>query len=656
MAERKGNISVNTQDIFPIIKKWLYSEHDIFLRELVANACDAITKRASLARTRNVEVAEGAVEIKVDKKAKTITITDNGLGMTEEEVEKYIAQLAFSGAEEFVKNMKDAGADSKNDIIGKFGLGFYSSFMVADTVTVESLSMNEGAKAVKWSCSGDVDYTFEDSNKKEIGTTITLYVNKESEDFLNGHKVISTLKNHCDFMPYPITVNDLEREKSVAKDIEENAKLEADKQRPITPYTPTIVNNTEPLWKKDPSTLKDEDYKTFYRELFPMDGDPLFWIHLKVDHPFTLEGILYFPKFNPQKPVNERNIRMYCKQVFVSDDVKNVIPEYLSLLKGTVDSTDIPLNVSRSSLQGDPNIRRISNYITKKVGEALKKLFKNDRERYEEIWQDIHLFVKYGTISDEKFDEVMRPYVLFKNSEDKLVTLNEYKESTPEAYKEKLKDKVIYAQKEKSDNSLKEQLLSEGVHVIETEDYIDPHFMQNVEMKKQGDDSLSFVSIDSEIENILSSENTTDADMKLKDIFKEILVGPEASEEEKKSDPMKALGGLEIDVKKLKNSTHPAYFKVDEQMKRMQQMTQQMGNMMGGNFPIKRTLVINPANPLIQNTLKIWEKGNKNLAEKICYHVQDLADISSEGLNKEQKDAFVTRSQKLIQELSQFAL
>ena len=382
MTSRKGTISVNTTDIFPIIKKWLYSEHDIFLRELVANATDAITKRAMIGRTTNQEIPTGKITASVNKDAKTITISDNGIGMTEAEVEKYIAQLAFSGAEEFVKKMKAEGNTSNTDIIGKFGLGFYSAFMVSSKVEVETLSMNEGATPTKWISEGETDYTFEPSTKTDVGTTITLHINPESEEFLTAWKVSSTLKKFCDFMPYEITVID-----ALAK--EESAN-------------PGLVNDTNPIWKRDPQTLKDEDYKEFYHKLFPMDGDPLFWIHLKVDHPFTLDGVLFFPKLNPNKPFNESNIRLYNKQVFVSNNVKDIVPEFLSLLKGCIDSSDIPLNVSRSSLQGDPNIKKISNYVIKKVAESLKKLFNNDRAKYETIWEDIALFIKYGAVSDMK--------------------------------------------------------------------------------------------------------------------------------------------------------------------------------------------------------------------------------------------------------------
>lgn len=646
MSERKGTITVETGDIFPIIKKWLYSEHDIFLRELVSNSTDAITKRATLARTRNTELPEGRIDVSVNKSNKTITIEDNGLGMSEAEVEKYIAQLAFSGAEEFIKKMEEAGGPEKNsDIIGKFGLGFYSAFMVAEKVVVDSLSMEEGATPTRWTCEGDTEYTFSESDKKEVGTRITLHVNADGEEFLDEFKVSSTLRNFCDFMPYPIGI--LDEEKEPTKPLKEDGTVDED--APAVAATPSIINNTEPLWRKDPKELKDEDYKAFYRSMFPMDPEPLFWIHLKVDHPFTLEGILYFPKLNKNQPFKENNIRLYSKQVFVSDNVKNVIPDFLSLLKGAIDSTDIPLNVSRSALQGDPNIRRISNYVVKKVGEALKVLYKKDREKYESIWEDIGIFIKYGCVSDTKFDEVMRDKVIFKNSDDKYVTLAEYKESIPAEKKEKLGDKVLYFEAGKSDYSLRTNLKEAGIHAIETDDHIDPHFMQHVETHKVGDNAYQFGSLDTEVHNVLDVENTTEEDIKIKELFAKIL------SPEKKEGDEPTLDGTEIEIQKIKNSTSPAYFKTDEQMKRFAKMAQSMGQ--NAMFPTKKTLVINPSNPLIQNALKIHEKGNhEELVDKICHHVEDLATISSEGLRNEDKDLFVKRSQELIQELTNMAL
>jgi molecular chaperone HtpG len=623
MTERRGTIAVQTSDIFPIIKKWLYSEHDIFVRELVSNATDAITKRAGLARTQNQEVPEGRVSVIVNKEARTITISDNGLGMDESEIEKYIAQLAFSGAEEFVQKMK--GANEKGaDIIGKFGLGFYSAFMVADKVVVDSLSMREGATPARWVCEGDVDYTFEPGDKKEVGTTITLHVSTEGEAYLDKWKIREVLKRYCDFMPYSIALLDTS---------DKEAKEE-------------IINETKPIWKQDPSTLTDEDYKNFFKELYPMDQEPLFWIHLRVDHPFTLEGVLYFPKINPKMPFQEKNIRLFSKQVFVSDNVKNIIPEFLSLLKGVVDSPDIPLNVSRSSLQGDPNVGKISNYIVKKVAESLKKLFRNDREQYERIWGDIGLFVKYGCMSDEKFDEQMREMTVFKNPAGKLVTLPEYREAVPAAFKEKLGDKVLYFEKDKADPTLRTQLASEGIWSLEVDEQIDPHFMQHAEYKKLGEQNWQFASVDAEIGNLLESENADAADTEIRELFQNILVGTTKAEETA-ADPSK----IDIEIQKLKNATAPAYFKTDEQLKRFAKMAQSMGQ--NSAFPLKRTLVVNPGNPLIRNVLKLNESGkNRLLVEKLCRHVESLAAISSEGLKSEDKEAFVRQGQDLITELT----
>lgn len=640
---RKGSISVQTQDIFPIIKKWLYSEHDIFVRELVSNACDAITKRATLARTSNLDAPKGEVTVTIDKEAKTITIADDGIGMNEEEVEKYIAQLAFSGAEEFVKKMEAEGNTdaTKDEIIGKFGLGFYSAFMVANKVEVESLSMQEGHKATKWTCAGDTDYEFSDSDKNTVGTTITLHINEESADFLNSWKTRQTLTQYCDFMPYPIQLVDLEENKRIEA---ENAKAEKEEDKKPIPHD--IINDTTPLWKKDPSSITDDEYKQFFSKLYPMDGEPLFWLHLNVDHPFTLQGILFFPKFNPNKPMNENSIKLYCRQVFVSDNVKNIVPDFLGLLKGTIDSTDIPLNVSRSALQGDPNIKKISNYIVKKVAEALKKLFKNDREKYEAVWEDIKLFVKYGSVSDNKFDELMRPYVLFKNSEEKLVTLQEYKDSIPAEYKEKVGNTMITFNPEESDASLKSQLLAAGIHTLVVDNHIDPHYQQHTEMHKVGEMELKWSAVDTEFENILAGEKHEDDD-KVKDLFTEVLVG-----EVKENEP----ANLDIEVKSFSDSGNAAYIKIDQQMKRFQQMTQAMGQNTAFNMPVKKTLVVNPLNPLIQNALKLWSNDKKDLAGRIAHHVQDLATISSEGLEQQAKEDFVKRSQTLVQELSNLAL
>ena len=646
MTTREGHISVDTKDIFPIIKKWLYSEHDIFLRELIANASDAITKRATLSRSTGQELPTGKISVNVNQENKTVEIIDNGIGMTEEEVEKYIAKLAFSGAEEFVKKMEDAGSESTNDIIGKFGLGFYSVFMVSDKVEVETLSMTEGATPTKWTCEGQTTYTFSESDKTEVGTKITLHINEESKDFLNKWKLNETLKNHCDFMPYEIYLLDLNEK---VKPTKEDGSVDED--APEVAAEPMLINDTNPIWKRDPKEVTDEEYKNLYRKLYPMDGEPLFWLHLKVDHPFTLDGVLFFPKFNPMKPFNDKNIRLYCRQVFVSDNVKDIIPEFLGLLKGTIDSVDIPLNVSRSSLQGDPNIKKISNYIIKKVAESLKKLYKKDRDKYNEIWNDIGLFVKYGSVSDNKFDELMRDKVLFKTNEDKHLTIPEYFESIPADYKEKLKGKVIYFEKGKENISLLNQIKEIGIQAVETDDHIDPHFIQHTEAHKVGDQEVKFVSIDSEIENIFETENTNEDDLKVKDMFFEYLGIPKSDDAENQAGPKEK----SVEISKTKNTGTAAYIKIDESMKRFQHMTKSMGN--DSAFPVTKTLVINPSNSLIQNAYKLHTSGkNTDLAKKLCLHVEDLARVSSEEMSPNEKQSFVKRSQDILQELTNLAL
>jgi molecular chaperone HtpG len=668
-AKKTGSISVDTSDILPIIKKWLYSEHDIFLRELISNSCDAITKREAYSRTNNLESSEGEIFVEVNKEAKTIKVKDNGIGMTEEEVEKYISQLAFSGAEEFVNEMKKQGVETKADIIGKFGLGFYSAFMVAKSVEVETLSASTGAIPVKWVSSGSEEYSLEDSTKNEVGTIITIHVDEDSENFLDKWNVNSTLKRYCDFMPYPILVGTSEEivdhykalenpTPEVTPEEELKTSTEDAENKEEAPEGPTLIeplNQTMPLWRKQPSELKDEDYKEFYRNMFPTEQEPLFWIHLNVDHPFNLQGVLFFPKLNKTKPVNDRSIKLYAKQVYVSDNVKDVVPEFLALLKGCIDSTDIPLNVSRSALQGDPNIKKITNYIVKKVAESLKKLFKKDRSKFEAIWEDISLFVKYGIISDKKFDEMMRSMVIFNNSEEKKVTFEEYQALVPEDLKEKLKNKYIYFEQGKADNTLRKELLDAGVHVLETESYIDPHFMQHLEMNKKDEkDEMKFVSIGSEFENVLSETAAEADDLKVQDLFKAALTpeAVESTESKEDAQPAPNLNSLEVEVKNMKSTSFTAYFKVDEQMKRFAQMTQAMGNA-GMSLPVKKTLVVNPSNPLIKNALKLSEQSeNKELAFKICHAVQDLAAISGEGFSDDEKTSFVTRSQSLLEELT----
>lgn len=633
MGQKKGHISVNTQDIFPIIKKWLYSEHDIFLRELISNSSDAITKRSTLSRLQNIETPIGKITVAIDKNKKTLTISDNGLGMTEEEVEKYIAQLAFSGAEEFVNKMKDTG-DLKEDIIGKFGLGFYSAFMVADKVEIDTLSFKEDSTATKWTCDGETEYEFSESERTEVGTSITLFINEESADFLETYKTRVVVKKYCEFMPYKIHMLDVNEFERI---LEENKK--AEKEEDKKPLPEDIINKNEPLWKKDPTTLKDEDYKAFYQELFPFQPEPLFWLHLNVDHPFELQGVLFFPKVDRTKPMSDNNIKLYSKQVFVSDNVKNIIPEFLGLLKGTIDSSDIPLNVSRSSLQGDPNIQKISNYIIKKVAESLKKLFKSDRERFETVWDDIALFVKYGAVSDTKFDELIRPYTLLKTTDGKCFTFEEYAAAIPETFKEKLENKVIYVEEANYDSSLAKKFENESIPLFSTDTYIDPHFMQHVEFQSSAGTKVSFTALDTEFENLFATE-TSEENKEIQTIFEDVLSPKDDKEKESFSVELKTLGAEDA----------PVYLKIDEQSKRMQKMTQSMGQD-ASMFPLKTSLVVNPTHPLIQKVAKLWGSEKKELAGKICFHLKDLANISQGQWDQKAKADFINRSQEIIQEL-----
>ena len=610
---KQGKINVSAQDIFPIIKKWLYSEHDIFLRELVANATDAITKRATLSRSLNIELPEGKIQITLDKENKKLILEDNGLGMTQEEVEKYLAQVAFSGATEFIEKLKEQGQQPNADIIGKFGLGFYSAFMVSNKVEVDSLSFQEGATPTKWVCEGNPEYTFHPSDKKEVGTTITLHLNEESLDFLESYKVSETLKKFCSFMPYSIFVQE---EK---------------------------INETSPLWKKSPQETTEQEYKDFYNKLFPFEEEPLFWLHLKIDHPFTLEGILYFPKFNPSKPFQEKTIKLYNKQVFVSDSVKSIVPEFLALLKGVIDSSDIPLNVSRSSLQGDPNVTKISNYVIKKVAEELKKLFKNDRTKFETLWPDIQIFVQYGIISDTKFDEYLRPYCVFKTSQNKFLTLEEYKNAIPAEYQEDFKDIVIYYEKNKENVGLLFPLQERNIPCVEIDEMMGPHFIQHVEFKPLAQEAklqFQFKSLDFALEKIQknTTQEVTPQEIELKELFTSSLKAAEQKEE------------LEIEVKGFDLQNVPAYFKEDEQMKRFAHMSKAMGQ--SASFPIKKTLVVNSKNPLVQKLSQLQEtQKDSPLVSDLCHYVADLANLAEEGLKGAEKQAFLERSQRIFSAL-----
>ncbi|MGZ3840393.1 MAG: molecular chaperone HtpG, partial [Flavisolibacter sp.] len=436
MIQQKGSISIHTENIFPIIKKFLYSDHEIFLRELVSNAVDATQKIKRLASLGqyNQELGDLTVRVSIDEKAKTLTISDHGLGMTAEEITKYINQIAFSGATEFMEKFKEAG--DANEIIGRFGLGFYSAFMVAEKVEIQTRSYQEGAEPARWTCDGSTEFEITEGDRQERGTDVILYINSESEEFLQEQRIQEILDKYARFLPVPIQFGN--RTKS-----EEDGVDEKGEPRYKTVEVPNIINNTQPIWTKQPADLKDEDYLNFYRELYPYSEDPLFWIHLNVDYPFHLTGVLYFPKLKNDFEVQRNKIKLYSRQVFITDEVKDIVPEFLMLLHGVIDSPDIPLNVSRSFLQADGNVKKINNYITKKVADKLAELFKNDRAGFEEKWPDIGLFVKYGMVSEDKFYDKAKDFALLTNTDKKNFTLTEYKDKVSATQTDK-DDRLVY--------------------------------------------------------------------------------------------------------------------------------------------------------------------------------------------------------------------
>ncbi|MEQ9006562.1 MAG: molecular chaperone HtpG, partial [Ekhidna sp.] len=478
MAE-KGTISIHTENIFPIIKKFLYSDHEIFLRELVSNAVDASQKIKQLASLGEYtgELGKLTVEVSFDEKKKTITISDNGIGMTEEEIKKYINQIAFSGATEFVEKYKDK-ADNQQ-IIGHFGLGFYSAFMVAKKVEINTLSHQEGAESAKWICTGETDFEIKKGTRKKRGTDIILHIADDSEVFLNEHRLQGILDKYSKFLPIPIKFGQKEEQVEDGKDKDDKPKYKTVKKD-------NIINDTDPIWTKSPSELKDQDYLDFYKTLYPFSDDPLFWIHLNVDYPFNLTGVLYFPKLKKDFDLQKNKIQLYSRQVFITDEVKDIVPEFLQLLHGVIDSPDIPLNVSRSYLQSDSNVKKINGYITKKVADKLSELFKNDRKGYEEKWEDIGVFVKYGMISEEKFDEKAKDFALVKNMEGKHFTIEEYKKHIEANQTNKDKNVVaLYTTNKDKQHGYINTAQKRSYDVIELTGPIDPHFINHLEQKHE---------------------------------------------------------------------------------------------------------------------------------------------------------------------------
>lgn len=610
---QKGTINVQTGNIFPIIKKFLYSDHEIFLRELVSNAIDATQKLKTLAGVGEFtgEQGELRIDVKLDEEKKTITISDRGIGMTKEEVEKYINEVAFSGAESFLEKYK--GQNAAN-IIGHFGLGFYSSFMVSDKVEIFTRSWQEGAKAVRWECDGNPEYTMEETEKESRGTDIVLHINEESSEFLNETRISNMLTKFCRFLPVPIYF--------IHKDSKPDDKP---------------INNTNPIWIRKPADLTTQDYQDFYKELYPFGEPPMFWIHLNVDYPFHLTGVLYFPKIKNNYEVQKDRIHLYSNQVFVTDEVKDIVPEFLMLLHGVIDSPDIPLNVSRSYLQGDPNVRKINNYITKKVADKLIEIFKNDRKEFEAKWDSIGLFVKYGMLTDEKFFEKAGKFHLMKDaSSDKYYTLEEYKEAVKALQTDKdNKTVILYTTDSVQQNSYLKAAEAKGYKVVELNSLIDPSFISQMEMKWEG---IRFTRVDSDItDNLINKEETTESVLskeqedKLKELFgKEV---PDAN--------------IKVELKGLNENSAPVIATQSEMNRRLKEMAAASGQGMGmyGAFPDEITLTVNTNHPIYRN---IIADKNAKQQQQYIHNLADLALLSQGMLQGEKLTEFVNRSVELM--------
>ena len=623
----KGNISVDSENLFPIIKKWLYSDKDIFLRELVSNGCDAVTKLKKLASIGEAQIDENEkfkVTVSIFKDAKKLVISDNGIGMTAEEIDKYINQIAFSGASDFLSKYKEED-DKGSQIIGHFGLGFYSAFMVADSVEIDSLSYQDGAKAAKWTCDGSMEFDLTDGDRTERGTTITLNIAEDSKEFLEESTIRQILHKYCAFLPIEIYVEVPEDKHEDHCDCGHDHDHEHEDD---TPSEPKPINNTTPLWMKKPSECTDEEYKEFYRNVFMDFNEPLFWIHLNVDYPFNLKGILYFPKINHEFAGQEGQIKLYNNQVFVADNVKEVIPEFLMLLKGVIDCPDLPLNVSRSFLQNDGYVKKISSHITKKVADKLTSIYNNERENYEKYWDYINIFIKYGCLRDEKFYEKVKDVIIYKDIDGKYLTLDEYLDGKEE------KD-VYYVSDPQTQSQYINMFKNQGLNAVVLPSMMDTHFISLVEMKQTG---VKFKRIDSAINDI--SDNT-EKDDSAKEQEEKLI---EKFKNEIKDDTLK------IEVQSLKDDSIPAVILLGEQSRRMQEMYKAYGQQMAGMadmFHDEFTLVLNSNNSLIKKI----DTLNDEDANLVIDHVYDLAKISHSPLPAEQMTKFIERSNTLLEKL-----
>ena len=665
VKQEQGNLSINSENLFPIIKKWLYSDHDIFFRELISNGCDAVTKVQKLEVMGEYQLQEGEkfrVDVIVNPEEKTLKFIDNGIGMTADEVKEYITQIAFSGATDFLEKYKDK--TNEDQIIGHFGLGFYSAFMVADKVTIDTLSYQEGAEPVFWECDGDSEYSMSKGSRTTRGTEITLYLNEDSYEFSNEYRAREVITKYCSFMPVEIYLSkeggeqeyqtiekdELREDDVIAETIVEDEKTEEKenengeketvvvsprKERYKINKRPSLMNDIHPLWTKHPNDCTDEEYKEFYRSVFHDYKEPLFWIHLNMDYPFNLKGILYFPKINMEYESIEGTIKLYNNQVFIADNIKEVIPEFLMLLKGVIDCPDLPLNVSRSALQNDGFVKKISDYITKKVADKLSGMCKTDRESYEKYWDDINPFIKFGCIKDDKFNEKMKDYIIYKDLDGKYISLDEYLE----AAKDKHENQVFYVTDELQQSQYINMFKEQGLNAVILKNPIDQPFISRLE-EVMKDKNVKFRRIDTDLADVFKETASEDDkkvleedQTKLTDIFKKAL-GVEA---------------LDVKVEKLKNADTSAMITLSEDMRRMQDMMKMYGMSQGQMGTEGQTLVLNANNALVQYVLNNPEGEHVNM---FCQQIYDLALLSHCPLSAEAMTKFVARSNEILKLLA----
>lgn len=617
MTNQKGSISIHTENIFPIIKKWLYSDKDIFIRELISNGCDAVNKYKkliSLGEAKGNADESYKIKVSIDKENSALIFEDNGIGMTAEEVEKYINQVAFSGAEDFFNTCKEK-MNEENDIIGHFGLGFYSSFMVSKKVQIDTLSYKENATPVRWVSEDGLEFELTQSDNRETrGTTITLFLADDSKEFLEEYTVRNIIDKYCSFLPVDIYL--------------ETIKTEETKEDEVVDTTP--INDTNPLWLKAPKDCTDEEYKEFYRKVFKTFDEPLFWIHLNVDYPFNLKGILYFPKLKNEFELIEGKVKLYNNQVFVADNIKEVIPEFLLLLKGVIDCPDLPLNVSRSFLQNDRDVSKISKHIVKKVADKLKSLYKNERENYEKFWDDIQVFIKFGCLKDESFYDKVKDSILFKTINSQYITLNDYLENC----KEKHENKVFYVSNEEQQSQYIKLFKDYGLDAVILDSTIDNHFISMIEFKNQG---VHFNRIDADLSDILKdndNENNKEIKTDIENLFKDVI-GDRINN---------------YSVESLKSEDTPAIILISEQSRRMAEMRSQFAGMdFGMSFEEEKTLVINNNSSIVKKLVSLKDdESKKEQIPLICNQIVDIALLSNKELDSKQLDEFIKRNNQLM--------